>query len=290
MMTRQAHHARHEPIRNFHNPSGLPDPNQVTTARDMAMLGHALIYHFPQFYPYFSRASFTYAGIYHANHNHLMERYDGMDGIKTGYIRASGFNLVASVRRGDTRLIGVVFGGHSTTARDNQMAQLLDQAFAQASEERRDRRMASATAQPDFPQGDSAGADERSEYVALPARAVAFASAASLVAASAAPTPTQALATAPAIASATNSGWGIQVGAYNDPAIGRQALAGLMQSLPQYLGRAAPTVQEISAGGVTMYRARLQGLDEKTARAVCAYLVRHGQSCLTVAPEVTIIN
>ena len=60
--------------------------------------------------------------------------------------------------------------------------------------------------------------------------------------------------------------------------------------MPQLLGRATPAVQEVSAGGVTMYRARLEGVDEKTARSACAYLVRHGQSCLTVAPEVTIPN
>jgi D-alanyl-D-alanine carboxypeptidase len=60
--------------------------------------------------------------------------------------------------------------------------------------------------------------------------------------------------------------------------------------MPQFLGRATPKVQEVSAGGVTMYRARLEGVDEKTARTVCAYLVRHGQSCLTVAPELSISN
>ncbi|MBF0161165.1 MAG: D-alanyl-D-alanine carboxypeptidase [Magnetococcales bacterium] len=114
----------------FRNPSGLPDPEQVTTARDMAILGYALVYHYPQYYPYFSREGFTYAGVHHNNHNHLMSRYQGMDGIKTGYIRASGFNLVASTVRGSTRLIGVVFGGRSAVARDNKMAALLDQAFA----------------------------------------------------------------------------------------------------------------------------------------------------------------
>ena len=71
-------------------------------------------------------------GLYHHNHNHLMDRYDGMDGIKTGYIRASGFNLVASAKRGRVRLIGVVFGGHSTLERDNRMAQLLDHGFARS--------------------------------------------------------------------------------------------------------------------------------------------------------------
>ncbi|WP_227657532.1 D-alanyl-D-alanine carboxypeptidase family protein [Candidatus Magnetaquicoccus inordinatus] len=123
----------------FRNPSGLPNPEQVTTARDMAILGYALIYHHPQFYPYFSRVGFTYAGIRHNNHNHLMKRYQGMDGIKTGYIRASGFNLVASTVREQTRLIGVVFGGRSAVSRDNKMASLLDQAFAKVHQERLNR-------------------------------------------------------------------------------------------------------------------------------------------------------
>jgi len=267
MMTREAR-ALGMSRSNFDNPSGLPDPRQVTTARDMAILAHALIYHYPQYYSYFSTPSFTYAGIAHANHNHLMERYDGMDGIKTGYIRASGFNLVASAVRGHVRLIGVVFGGHSTTARDNQMALLLDQAFSLAGDEREQGRMVSETSRPDFPQGDSATSDERAEYVSLPAKTTAaFASRV-----------------------ATAGGWGIQIGAYNDPSIGKQALAGIVQAMPGLLGGASSVVQEVAAGGVTMYRARLEGIDEKTARSVCGYLVHHGQSCLTVAPPITIAN
>jgi D-alanyl-D-alanine carboxypeptidase len=123
----------------FRNPSGLPNAEQVTTARDMAILGYALIYHHPQFYPYFSREGFTYAGIRHNNHNHLMSRYRGMDGIKTGYIRASGFNLVASTVREQTRLIGVVFGGRSAVSRDNKMASLLDLAFVKVHQEKLNR-------------------------------------------------------------------------------------------------------------------------------------------------------
>ncbi len=144
----------------FRNPSGLPNSEQVTTARDMAILGYALVYHHPQFYPYFSREGFTYAGVHHNNHNHLMSRYRGMDGIKTGYIRASGFNLVASTVRGPTRLIGVVFGGRSAVARDNQMAALLDQAFAQLSIGKNVQHMASV--------GDQAMADLPTDYVEVP--------------------------------------------------------------------------------------------------------------------------
>lgn len=113
----------------FYNASGLPNPDQVTTAHDMAILGAALIHQFPQFYSYFSVDDFIYAGNHYHNHNHLMDKYPGMDGIKTGYIQTSGFNLVASAKRGDVRLIGVVFGGSSPNSRNQRMAQLLDEGF-----------------------------------------------------------------------------------------------------------------------------------------------------------------
>lgn len=115
---------------HFCNASGLPDPQQVTTAADMATLGYALIHHFPEFYNYFSEDDFIYEGNRYHNHNHLMERYPGMDGIKTGYTVSSGFNLVASAKRGNTRLIGVIFGGSSPSSRDQHMAQLLNSCFA----------------------------------------------------------------------------------------------------------------------------------------------------------------
>lgn len=114
---------------HFANASGLPNPSQVTTAIDMATLGIALIHNFPQFYSFFSQTNFNFAGIHFHNHNHLMSRYPGMDGIKTGYIQSSGFNLVASAKRGKTRLIGVIFGGTSPTSRDQQMAVLLNNGF-----------------------------------------------------------------------------------------------------------------------------------------------------------------
>ena len=169
LMTRQAQALGMKHTR-FYNPSGLPDPDQVTTAHDMAVLGAALILHYPQYYSYFSHDSFTYAGIYHHNHNHLMDRYDGMDGIKTGYIRASGFNLVASAKRNGIRLIGVVFGGRSATARDNKMAQLLDQSFTMAQAENRSGRITLANGE-----GDSSdAANENGEYVTLPAKVSAI--------------------------------------------------------------------------------------------------------------------
>jgi len=114
----------------FRNASGLPNRGQLSTARDMATLARALLTDFPQYYHYFGVRSFRYSGLRHRNHNKLLGRYDGLDGIKTGYIRASGFNLVASAVRDGRRLIGVVFGGRSPSHRNGHMANLLNKGFA----------------------------------------------------------------------------------------------------------------------------------------------------------------
>lgn len=115
----------------FRNPNGLPDDQQHTTAYDMARLGIALRRDFPEYFPMFKLRSFSYDGITYPGHNHVMERYAGADGIKTGYIRASGFNLVTSVKKDGYNLVAVIMGGSSAAARDNAMINMLDRTFAQ---------------------------------------------------------------------------------------------------------------------------------------------------------------
>ena len=115
----------------FRNASGLPNPYQVTTVRDMARLGRALIDDFPGYYRYFSVERLRYHGRVYRNHNNLLDSYAGADGMKTGYIDASGYNLVASAERGSRRLIAVAVGGRSAAARDSRVAQLLDAGFAE---------------------------------------------------------------------------------------------------------------------------------------------------------------
>ena len=117
----------------FQNASGLPDPGQHSTARDLAILGLALREHFPQYYGYFSTRSFTYGRQRMANHNRLLGRVKGIDGIKTGYTRASGFNLVSSVSDGKRRIVAVVMGGQTGRARDNHMAALIKKYLPKAS-------------------------------------------------------------------------------------------------------------------------------------------------------------
>ncbi len=117
----------------FRNPHGLPNTAQFTTARDMATLGIALREHFPQYYSYFSVRSFKHGRQRIANHNRLLGKVKGVDGIKTGYTRASGFNLVSSVTDGDRRIVAVVMGGKSGSARDRHMADLIAKYMPKAS-------------------------------------------------------------------------------------------------------------------------------------------------------------
>lgn len=126
----------------FHNASGLPDPNQVTSAWDMFRLAKALLKNFPQYYPYFSTESFQFRNRSFHNHNHLLNTFAGADGIKTGYVNASGFNLVASARRNGVRLIGVVFGGNTHARRDAHMRSILDAGFAKLDGREPNQRMA----------------------------------------------------------------------------------------------------------------------------------------------------
>src|SRR5579872_323067 len=135
MMTRKAHMLGMSKT-VYRNASGLPDDEQVTTARDQATLGRAIQDRFPRYYRYFSTASFTFRGHSIANHNHLLGSVEGVDGIKTGYTRSSGFNLVTSMRRGNRHLVGVVMGGHSAGSRDAIMRNLLAENLEKASTKR----------------------------------------------------------------------------------------------------------------------------------------------------------
>ena len=117
----------------YKNASGLPNDDQITTARDQAVLGRAIQERFPRYYKYFSIRSFTFRGQSISNHNHLLGKVDGVDGIKTGYVSASGFNLVTSVHRGGRYLVAVVMGGSSGASRDARMRELITEKITLAS-------------------------------------------------------------------------------------------------------------------------------------------------------------
>ncbi|MEM7767045.1 MAG: D-alanyl-D-alanine carboxypeptidase family protein [Pseudomonadota bacterium] len=113
----------------FMNASGLHDPEQVTTARDMARLAEAMMGDHPDFYAYFSTSEFKYGRRTYKNHNKLLGNVDGVDGIKTGYTRASGFNLMAAAERDEQRVVAIMLGGHSALARNGHVTELIEAAF-----------------------------------------------------------------------------------------------------------------------------------------------------------------
>ena len=113
----------------FRNASGLPDPEQLTTARDMSLLGRRLIADFPDRYHFFGVTTFAHGNRMIRNHNGMLRDYPGTDGIKTGFINASGFNIITSAKRDGVRLVGAVFGGSSWPQRNDHMAELLDDGF-----------------------------------------------------------------------------------------------------------------------------------------------------------------
>lgn len=133
MMTRKAH-ALGMSRTLYRNASGLPNDEQITTARDLTVLARATEERFPRYFKYFSTHEFAYDGEIIGNHNHLLGRVDGVDGIKTGYTRASGFNLLTSVHRDGRSLVAAVLGGRTAAARDAYMEGLIRDHLAQASD------------------------------------------------------------------------------------------------------------------------------------------------------------
>lgn len=132
MMNREAH-AMGLHNTNYHNASGLPDPLQITTAADLAVIARHVAYDFPQYFHYFGITDFAYNGRHYKTHDNLVGHYEGADGMKTGFTDGAGFNLVTSVVRGDVNIFGVVMGGRTARLRDGEMIHLLNDTFAKIS-------------------------------------------------------------------------------------------------------------------------------------------------------------
>ncbi|MBP2294068.1 D-alanyl-D-alanine carboxypeptidase family protein [Azospirillum rugosum] len=275
MMTRKA---RELGMRStvFRNANGLPNMEQVTTARDFSLLSRALLSDHSKYYPYFSRRNFVYGGRSLHNHNRLMLRYEGMDGIKTGYTVASGFNLAASAVRDGRRLVAVVLGGKSAASRDIRMAALLDKAFGKPS---RDADIPVASASDD--EDDTPAAKPVAKAPAVKAKAPPKAPS-KVELASAASTGAAARPRA-AAKDDDDADWGVQVGAFSTRDAGARALTQATKQAPFLLRNAKRNITEAKSGQTKVFRARMTGLDEATARKVCAELVKHGQRCVTVS-------
>lgn len=303
----------------FRNASGLPDNGQQTTARDMAILGIALREHFPNYYDYFSTRSYKYGKTTLKNHNRLLGRVKGVDGIKTGYIRASGFNLVTSVNTGGRNVVAVVMGGKSGASRDAQMAKLLNTYLPQASTRDGGGLLVARKIQPlgapviaslvlpkqmpmpRFRPGDEAQTEEpiiaayapaetEAETEAAPAQAetpLAFVAPAQ-DGAIPLPAPERFARSSMELdpvetASTPASGWVIQIASMPSEAEARLFLLKATKQAPTLLADASAFTQTFDNGGTLYYRARFGGFASKSAAwNACGALKKQQISCYAV--------
>lgn len=286
LMTDRAHGlGMHRTV--YRNASGLPNPEQVTTAFDQVMLAQALLRDFPRQYGYFSEQGFEYAGAWHNNHNRLMREYPGMDGLKTGFIGASGFNLAATAVRDGRRLIAVVFGGATARGRDAHLADLLDRGFSENAP--------ALFAQLTTPPLTVAASSSVAVAVAskpLPARKPQTAGQTANRTA-AAPTATASLSAARgsfALVTAANAAvpsvvkpgeWSIQVGSFRSIAGSQRAIDQANAKLGPLVSHAKAEILPLKTRNGTIYRARLSGIDQQTATRACRAL----SDCMPVAPN-----
>jgi D-alanyl-D-alanine carboxypeptidase len=271
----------------FKNASGLPNSSQVTTARDMARLGIALQEHFPREFKYFDTTAFKFGKHTYSNHNRLLGKVRGVDGIKTGYTRASGFNLVSSVNTGGRSIVAVVLGGRTGASRNAQMRKLISGYLGKATT--RDsgpliaKGPAGAFATPvtiasmslsELPVPGAAPSRPGNEGVAVAAYA---------------PTkqrPVAEKAIDPMVTAATRpqSGWAIQIASLPSEKEALDYLAKAKKRADSVVGERKPFVEVFQKGSTTYHRARFAGFSGKSeAWAACKAIKKYKYDCLAVA-------
>lgn len=255
MMTLRAHQLGMHNTR-FVNASGLPDPRQISTARDLAILSQAVMRDFPQYYGMFSQTHFFYNGNRINGHNNLLHMMEGADGLKTGYTNASGYNLASSAVQDGTRLITVVLGGTSNPQRDNEVARLLRVGFTIA--DRRANGEVLAETQNLFVPFEYARVEQ-------PAAEIELASA-------------QGDSTDAPVASGN---YAVQVGAFRQRSQAENQVNSVGNRFANLFSGAEREVGDRVGG---FFRARFSGLSAEAARSACSALQASAIGCLVIAP------
>jgi len=275
----------------FVNASGLPDKRQVTTAKDMAILGIALREHHPKYYKYFSTRSFKFGKRKYGNHNRLLGKVRGVDGIKTGYTRASGFNLVSSVYDRKRSIVAVVMGGKTGKSRNAQMAKLIKRYLPKASRGR-DRMIVAKGPKTSvfaslFKKKERAPVPERRPTISATKKPVT----ASVVAAlKVQPTANLDKVTTASVApkakasQAPKAGWQVQIGAMPSEANAIKYLEKARSKLPSLLSSKQNYTETVDKNGTKLYRARFAGFSSKSAAwDACSVLKKAKFNCLALA-------
>ena len=287
---------------SFRNASGLPDKAQRSTARDLAVLSLALKKHFPQYFHFFRAKTFRYKGRTYKSHNKVMSRYPGADGIKTGYIRASGFNLATSARRHGRNIIAIVMGGKTSRRRDDHMIDLLDRSFAGLETKGHfaaTRTLPVPKAKPSLPEAEQAiitalpTSNHRDEkaFEVLMSQLVAqhqeknrngmrqhnrTARGQFLAPSGVGQQEQDSTLVRPAY-----KGWGIQVGAFDQKQAAYTAVAQAMRVARPELSHSRTAVSDAPGTqiGSIIYRARLANLTKEQAHGACDVLQQRKASC-----------
>jgi D-alanyl-D-alanine carboxypeptidase (penicillin-binding protein 5/6) len=279
----------------FVNANGLPDSRQITTARDLTVLSRAVMRDYPQYYRFFGVSSWTYQGRDYRNTNGLLSSGRGYDGIKTGYINASGYNLAASAVRDGRRLITVVLGGRSSATRNAHVAELMDTGFEIAAKRAGGERIevaqlyfeqkgygigptpvpsappvvyASVTSEPPAPLAQAMG--DRDPDVVLTSGPAVLPSSTTASLNSGTP------ARRPAASS-----WSVQVGAFRDRTVAADWLTEVNRRFRSTFRGSGQSVEEASG----WYRSRFTGFTEADARAACETLSARNVTCMVVRPD-----
>ncbi len=231
----------------FKNASGLPNSQQKTTARDMAILAAAIYHHFPQYYSWFSIPEFTYQGKTYRTHNYLLKDFDGADGLKTGFTNAAGYNIITSAKRGNHRVIAVTMGHDTQDNRDKKVYTMMDKALTQM-------------AQTDVIDSHKLAA----AIDKTPAqKATKMASATSYLP-----------------KSSKGGNWAIQIGSFSNYNKAKGHAQKIKNKLSGKFAVRNTDIEKFTKNGQTLYRAKLVGLAQNDAKRACSLLKNNNQACM----------
>jgi D-alanyl-D-alanine carboxypeptidase len=256
----------------FRNASGLPHSQQKTTALDMTILGRALYIDFAHYCDFFAQRKFTFRGTTYRNHNSLLGVYRGVNGIKTGYIRASGYHLMVSGLHNHHHVIAVVLGGRTARSRDQQMRRLLDRAYYAL--DRKDELLSSIVVPPEKPNKTT-----QHNRQMKPQEKIASARTSSNEANQEGPLSKEA-----ENQSKGTGAWAVQLGAFSNPHAANLLLERIIKLYPDELISTSPHVLPITTEVGTLFRAKHIGLTEESARRLCSKLKKQAQPCIVVGP------
>lgn len=269
----------------FRNATGWHDRRQYSTARDLARLAEHLMEDYPRYYNLFAQKSFSFRAQQYKNTNKLLGSYSGVDGIKTGYTRKSGYNLAASAQRDGERVIAIVMGGKSGRSRNRHMVALLDAAFKEL-KNRPDRAVQSyiRSEPPALASGLRGRIDGNADrQLSVTANDAIIGRGGSGLSSATPPAPA-----ATAIAGLeVKESWFIQVGAFLDPAIAQKTLDQALRAQKKLLSSAKGQVSPVTLDGKKIFRARFSGLSQEKARNACKRLLDRGFTCYSLREAIS---